>query len=81
MKTKFQLKMQHPKISQWCFYEKFVKDHPNFETKTNKVPKNEEEWMKLDLQIFHVQKIKWKHHGKNCFFCVNNYQNVDRKIP
>jgi hypothetical protein len=59
----------------------FFKDHPNFETKTKKVPKNEEERMKMNFQIFHVLKLKWKHHGKNGFLCVNNYKKVDCKIP
>jgi hypothetical protein len=45
--------------------KKLFKDHLNFETKTNKVPKNEEERMKMNLQ-----KIKWKHHGKNGFFVL-----------
>jgi hypothetical protein len=50
--------------------KKLFKDHPNFKTKTNKVPKIEEDIMKMNLQNLHVQKIKWKHHGKYGFFVV-----------
>jgi hypothetical protein len=56
------------------------KDHLNFETKTNKVPKNEEERMKMNLQNFNVKKkmeTSWK---KWFFFCGNNYKKVDHKI-
>jgi hypothetical protein len=67
--NKISTKNATSKISQLCSYEKIVKDHPNFETKTNKVPKNEEKKMKMNLQNLHVQKIKWKHHGKIGFLC------------
>jgi activator of HSP90 ATPase len=50
--------------------KKLFKDHLNFETKTNKVPTNEEERMKMNLQNFNVQKIKWKHFGKTGFFVL-----------
>lgn len=71
MKKKFQLKMQHPKISQWRSYEKnCLKTISILKQKPTNFLKMMNKRMKMNLQNFNVQKIKWKHDGKNGFFVL-----------
>jgi hypothetical protein len=60
--------------------EEMSKDYRNLELESNKIPKKEKEKMKLNLQKLHVQKIKWKLHGRNALCRVFSLLMITKKL-